>query len=173
MKIIFLDIDGVLNSEQHMKTEPFRTGSSFMSYEGSQIDPELVKNLNAITDATGANLVISSTWRFKIKEVRMFREFAKYVGIKAPIIGYTNTVPDDTRRSIQAETGNWIDRVFRGHEIHAWLIDNKHLEIDSYVILDDNSDMEYMTPHLVQTQFECGLTVSDAQRAIAHLCKKT
>ena len=52
MKIIFLDIDGVLNVIPQGRDE-----------YGAIFHPEFVANLKHIIDKTGAKLVISSTWR--------------------------------------------------------------------------------------------------------------
>ena len=51
-KIIFLDIDGVLNSETYDKN---RTAGA--------IDPECAKRLNRIIKETNADIVISSSWK--------------------------------------------------------------------------------------------------------------
>ena len=53
MKVIFLDVDGVLNSQQ-----------LFEKSEDAQlisVDEENIKNLKKIVDATGAKIVLSST----------------------------------------------------------------------------------------------------------------
>jgi hypothetical protein len=55
-KIIYLDIDGVLN------TDDFLLHSEDDSLEG-QLDPELVLNLAQIVNATGAKIVLISSWR--------------------------------------------------------------------------------------------------------------
>lgn len=55
-KIIFLDIDGVLNSIDYFKQTKHCKGYS-------EINPEKVKLLKEIVDRTGAEIVLSSTWR--------------------------------------------------------------------------------------------------------------
>ena len=54
MKVIFLDVDGVLNSQQ-----------LFEKCEDDQlisVDEDNIKNLKTIVDATGAKIVLSSSW---------------------------------------------------------------------------------------------------------------
>lgn len=55
-KYIFLDIDGVLNSMDWFKEN--RETSDY-----TEIDPEKVKLLKEIVDKTGAEIILSSTWR--------------------------------------------------------------------------------------------------------------
>ena len=54
LKIIFLDVDGVLNSNITRR----RTTDGFIFVSGRHI-----KNLKRIIDATGAKVVLSSSWR--------------------------------------------------------------------------------------------------------------
>lgn len=54
----------------------------------------------------------------------------------------------------------------RGDQIKAWMKDKK---VHSYVILDDDSDMGNIKHKLVQTSYLHGLQFKDAQRAIFHL----
>lgn len=55
-KIIFLDIDGVLNSADYFDQTNHCKGYS-------EINPEQVKLLKEIIDRTGAEIILSSTWR--------------------------------------------------------------------------------------------------------------
>ena len=61
MKLIFLDIDGVLNYEGYERFT--RSGTRF-------VDPVLIKRLKKIIDRTGAKVVLSSTWRRGIYDMR-------------------------------------------------------------------------------------------------------
>lgn len=56
MKVIFLDIDGVLNSMDWFEKVKDRAGNN-------EINPDKVKLLKEIVDRTGANIVLSSTWK--------------------------------------------------------------------------------------------------------------
>ena len=86
MKVVFLDVDGVLNASRRV-------------IEGTQgfelkdwVLPKAVEHLNRITDATGASLVISSTWRIG-KMLSDLRGMFKGVGCNAPVIGKTERGP--------------------------------------------------------------------------------
>lgn len=146
MKIIFLDIDGVLNSKKCF--DKYHMGKSF------PICLDLVQNLNKITRETGAKIVVTSTWRYE--GVRKLRERFKKAGIEGKIIGVT---PDS--------------RFIRGSEISAWrTCDSKRL-FSNYVILDDDDDFfDYQKKYLVRTDSSIGLSDKDAIRAIKILGRK-
>ena len=61
MKIIFLDLDGVLNTWQY-SSYLVNSGIEEFDENGSLFDPEAIKNLQYIIDSTHAHIVISSTW---------------------------------------------------------------------------------------------------------------
>ena len=63
MKVIFLDIDGVLNHENFYETR-FNTEiypNGFGTYPLCEFCPESVGNVNKILKETGAKIVISSS----------------------------------------------------------------------------------------------------------------
>ncbi len=157
MKVLFLDIDGVLNS---------RTYLLFCYNQGvlpdDKIDPAAVARLNQITDATGAHIVVSSTWRLPYvwnKNVDKLVELLKKHGIKGDIIGAT---PDHKRSH------------GRGGEIQDWMNRCKldGIQIETFVILDDDNDMGNLDKFLVQTKFSDGLLDVHVQAAIDILNKK-
>ena len=55
----------------------------------------------------------------------------------------------------------------RGTEIKEWM--EKHPEVTSFVILDDDDDMEPFKNRLVQTDMRFGLSELDANKAISLL----
>lgn len=149
MKVIFLDIDGVLNSERWFVQRHIGGARIVVvSREDGQIDPECVERLNRLTEVTGAVLVISSTWR--IGGMDWLVPLLRRKGVAAEIIGRT---PD-------------LNTV-RGHEIGHWL--SEHPEVGSYVILDDTSDMGALAQRLVKVSWQTGLTDGDVERATAML----
>jgi len=135
MKIIFLDIDGVL-------CVPGR----------KTFDPSCVDKLNRITANSGAKLVISSTWRLSCKNVKDFGALTAYLhsqGIKADIIGLTPS--HGTVDNVRGANG-------RGAEIKEWLdTTGIKLGVSEFVIIDDNGDMGELIDSLVLTSHKTGL----------------
>lgn len=138
--VIFLDIDGVLISASTMARRI--------------ADPTCVRNLNILTEATGARVVVSSTWR-RFGLARVVYTLNTCWGVVAPIIGATPEL--DT----QASSGVWRAQP-RGLEIAYWLALNPH---GPFVILDDEGGMGELYPYWVQVNGEDGLTASDVIKA--------
>lgn len=140
MKIIFLDIDGVLN----------RHG------DGKDFEPECVANLNRVLTATGAKLVISSTWRGLIENEHMdrwgFCVLLRSHGLKmAEVVGHT-------RPSEGGEKRVW--------QIRDWVFDHKHeFGTTRYCILDDDPNAFGSWPGVL-VDGRVGLTAKDADAAI-------
>lgn len=143
MKVLFLDIDGVLIHHKSIRT-----------YTAHKPDPECVKRLNEITDKTGAKIVVSSTWRRFDK----IEEILKGWGVTAEIIGVT---PDHFHES------NIGLGQTRGKEIHAWICERD--DIERLVILDDDNDMDPLLGWLVHTSMSTGLTDLHVELAIRKL----
>ncbi|MFK7783904.1 MAG: HAD domain-containing protein [Crocinitomicaceae bacterium] len=159
MKIIFLDIDGVLNSDTWEKTESYRNGT----YPENMFDPVAVRLLNKIIERTNAKVVLTSTWRLKFSLFEMNQLFIK-VGIDCDLIDFT---PDLKKNN---------DYTLRGNEILKWCKDNsdvigtKYLNYTDFIILDDNSDMLYwQSKYFFQTDKLCGLSETLAREAIRML----
>ena len=148
MKIIFLDIDGVLVKRKQY-IEKIRRPNGFPEF-----DPVCVENLKYIINNTGAKLVISSTWRSNNIDI-MKEWFFNDCGLGEYIIGVTPN----------------LDAI-RGDEIKQYIknvkVDN-NLSIDKFIIIDDDSDMGSLLPYLVQTNFVDGLTKKIAEIAILKL----
>lgn len=157
-KFIFLDIDGVLNSnlfycEKHEHVRFNEAKDKYpedIAFGVSSIDPIAVNNLNKILEATDAKIVVSSSWR----HYPCLKDVFEAVGIKSPIFDITPVVSRT-----------------RGIEIQTWL--DKQTEPYVYVILDDDSDMlDSQLPYFIQTNWmERGLSNSDVEQAIKILNK--
>ena len=151
MKIIYLDIDGVLNCET--------TTVAVGNYMG--IEDEKVQLLAEIVRQTDAEIVLTSTWKeFWCREDSK-KEFQ-----------------DDLANHLDAKLnacGLYVfdkitDSIFdRGEGILRW---NKAFQPESFVILDDNLfDFREtgLADHLIRTDISVGLTREDADRAISIL----
>ncbi len=122
MKIIFLDIDGVMNSERFYHKTP--------NFEWDMFCPYSVILLNKLTDETNAKIVVSSSWR-KNNSVEELSTLFKKNGITGDVYSSTHVL----------FYKNCDHSVSRGNEIQLWL--SQYPETEQYVILDDDSDMLY------------------------------
>lgn len=140
--ILFLDIDGVLNSTRTIITHNGQCGGAVDNF-AQYLDPIALKLLRSLSDR-GVTFILSSTWRNRIRNKEDLEAFSKELGI--PIHSTTLTYPGG-----------------RGLEIKWWFIER---EIDptsvKYVIIDDDDDMlaEQRT-HFVQTDGEEGFLYKD------------
>lgn len=152
MKVIFLDVDGVLNGSGTRERTP--SGYCF-------VDKEKVELLQEIVKQTKAKIVLSSTWRngwydvergdVNSKDAQDFMLLMKVLNkYKLDVIGKT----PKTREG------------YRGKEIQLWLKSWGGEIIDSFIILDDDEDMEPFMEKFVQTSFDIGLTVTDVKKSI-------
>lgn len=134
MKIIFLDIDGVLNSRkcykehQHPPLNPY-----------GQLDlcPIYCERLGSFLNQNpDIQIVVSSSWRRVNSLGQLKQKLSDALGIN----------PD---RIIDTTPALGIER---GHEIQFWL-DKQSERPLSFCILDDDDDMEHLSIALVQTCF--------------------
>jgi len=140
IKIIFLDIDDVLN------TLPTRE-------RGELFDSVNIAALNKVLDSTSSMIVLTTSWRLSAS-VEEWEDILVSAGIRAQglVLGVTP----------------WFDDATRGEEIATWL-EQAPFDIADYAILDDRTDMEPCQGHLLQTSPEVGLTDSVASEAIRRL----
>ena len=154
MKIIFLDLDGVVNSHEFWGRRGKRAPD--MDWWTHQFDEAAIQLINLIVEKTGAKIVISSTWRI-LNTLPELRHMLSFKGLVADII-------DVTPRGHQSEDG----RIYRGGEIQTWM-DVQFEEIESFVIIDDDSDMLHLAPYHVKTSMTTGITMTEVERAIEML----
>lgn len=167
IKLIFLDFDGVLNSHDWQRLQYQKYGS-FLQRSMDELDPRAVARLNKIIEATGAKIVVSSTWRILHTRTELIG-FLTAAGFKGEIIGMT---PRLSRSPYKV-----TDRaVCRGDEIQQWLdwekercVRDNSEPVESFVILDDDSDMDFLYHKLVQTHFDTGLQDKHVIKAIEML----
>ncbi len=145
MNVIFLDIDGVLNSAEYMYQKRLQ-GSTRAN---KVLDPDCIGVLNKIVEATKAHIVISSSWRIGRSKVQL--QNMLYAG------GLVANVLDLTPMPGRFEGWHAGMGHFRGDEIQAWI--TKHwaaLRLKHIAILDDDSDMKHLMPWLVKTRWDEG-----------------
>ena len=142
MKIIFLDIDGVINSKEYYKEVNMRINN------WDRFDPETVKFINDLLEEFNAKIVITSSWRFGAKDL-LLKELRKtrlliylYKSWETPMI-YGGT---------------------RGREIKQWL--DKHPEVNGYVILDDRDDiLAEQLSFFIKTEINTGFRKENYEKA--------
>ena len=88
VKLIFLDVDGVLNHELYYVEKDQQQRADEIGYPQSEFDPVTIQLLNSIGKQTGADVVISSCWRNN-KTVDELIQLFKSVGFVGNIIGKT------------------------------------------------------------------------------------
>lgn len=154
MKVIFLDIDGVLNSDEFLKNN-----------ESEVIDRANVRVLKNIIDKTGAVIVMSSAWRLWFDDNMMPKDgysqclYDIFGEFDIKLFGKT---PDFSTEEIRSK--KTFSQV-KAKEIIAWL--SEHEIIDKYVVLDDlDLRDEEVNAHLIRTNGQVGITEEDAKRVI-------
>ena len=149
MRVIFLDFDGVLNSERYLAAS---------GEDGVVIDPARMFLLKQIVNATGAEIVLSTSWRehwsVKAEECsstgRRIHQIFNTFGIR---------ILDKTPK---LHTGREV-------EIRSWL--DTHPQVRSFVVLDDRLlCAQRLKGHFVKTSNHYdGLDETDVQKAIGIL----
>ena len=145
MKVLFLDIDGVLNNWPTNKR---------WSEQGKyilQIDEECIARVNRIVKETTCKVVISSIWRHNKRDFPTLEDLAAYF----KKFGATFDLFDETPRD---------KNEIRGKEIQMWL--DKNPGVESIVILDDDGGMGLFIPYWVKTSMETGITEGHVNQAV-------
>jgi hypothetical protein len=164
VKVIFLDVDGVLNSETLYHTQDRQLHGH--SYYWNKLDPKAVARLQRIVEATGASIVVSSSWRIIDADYEALLSLLPEFGCTAPILGRTCRY-GHAIEVLGAHDGRKPDHggnVPRGWEIETWLLENPGAT--SFCILDDDGDMDFLQDHLVQTSWKTGLLDEHVEKAI-------
>lgn len=170
MKIIFADVDGVLNDHWKHPNQysPLCSGCVEM----------FTILLDSVPKDTG--IVLSSAWRYMVAGGAMSLRGFEYLLMLAGgpwdtynerIVGITESDEETCYRLGLAERGAKIDHVFlkengleiRAEQIRLYARENK---VDSFVVLDD---LNIPVENLVQTLGDKGLGFDDVCRAIATL----
>ena len=105
IKVIFLDVDGVLNSDRTAR----RTQSGY-----TFVDNRQMKNLKHIINMTGAKVVLSSDWRYDRDDPRYNGD---YLELEAELLKEHSEVGDfvilDDRTDIEPNKDHWVQTVMR------------------------------------------------------------
>lgn len=146
-KIILLDVDGVLNSDEY--ADYMLSEENVDIFKEDMLDPRAIVNLRKIVESTNAVIVLSSSWRWE-KESRD----AVHRQLKEKGIDFVDTTTLQTDITLS-----------RGKEIVKYL--EEHPNIENFVILDDDEiSIPELASHHIQTTFKHGLTREKALAAI-------
>ena len=169
-KIIFLDIDGVLNPSayyvmlQNMWKASKGQIKAWDKY-GFLFFDQNCEALKTIVDKTGAKLVICSTWRWA--GILHLRKMWKARNLAGEIIDITPT-EDKLIASGYVKVG---EPVCRGKEIQYWIDENRFT--GNYIIIDDTKDMlRKQQKYFISPNSLYGLTMREAEKGIALLNSK-
>ena len=180
MKVIFLDIDGVLNHEEWYKKPEVIAISKQPGFKGTEkeyhFDPEAWKWVQKLIDETGAKIVLSSSWRWYDLQATIedFKGTAfqpildNMVGITPALMSRCRGV--EIQRFFDIVTGNITQNLpsfkefLRDHPLET--ITANHETIDAYVIIDDCCDVtKEQKSHLVQVDSWLGMQEEDYKKA--------
>ena len=166
-KIIFLDFDGVLNTEHYQRLLSYQ-GKAWRDEYGALFDPEAVFQLRRIIDATNADIVIESSWKFYGLEA--MQEMWKKRNMSGKIIDITpSSVSDSWLLTANLDDIDPALGHCKGMEIASWLLDNASKEAH-YVIIDDECViLESQSPYFLLTDPYNGITAEIADKAISIL----
>jgi len=159
-KIIFLDIDGVVNTLM-ISDQPFDTLRGVVERDGFYFclcnsDDGMVSNqqaimwLNKLCKDTGAKIVISSTWR-RFERKYTTEQCLRNSGLLSEIevIGATPYTGGERGDEIQ----EWIEKYYPKGNVR-------------FVILDDDSDMGDLISHLVRCNVDHGFGYPEYRAAV-------
>jgi len=141
-KILFLDIDGVLNSKFFYKY-------IFRQDQGhSRLDPYCVILVKKLVDEFSLKIVISSTWRDGAMD-RLVKEL-------------------NVNDLVESLHEDWLTPVVRpacrGKEIDIWL--SEHPDVKEYLIIDDNHNLyDHHMDRFVQTSTMMGMVQESYHQA--------
>lgn len=157
-KIVFLDIDGVLNSNFWNENHQKEIG------DGTLIDESKIKMLCKLVGDTNAQIILHSGWKYWFdsdlkplrKEADNLSDLLEKEGLT--IAGVTpDHATDEIRKSKKFS-------LVKAGEILAWLEQNN--DVNGWVVLDDldlhNAVIEM---HQIRTDQRIGLTDEDVEKA--------
>lgn len=160
-KLIFLDIDGVINSKDwsdyvHSNRDRQLT---------DMVDPNAVKKICNICEKTDARVIISSSWRTfdyntTIQNLMKYKEFEQLIPY---IVGITSRY--ESRYSRGEEIQYLLNDIRKRHYEHEcptknlFIEDIEIVEDPKYVIIDDDYDMlRNQMKYFMRTDFIHGIT---------------
>ena len=156
MKYIFLDFDGVLNTEKHQEFLRFNNQNTFDNY-GPIFDPSAVECLSLLVSSVpNSSIVIISSWKFE--GLDKMQNLWKDRSLPGNLAGISPNLVPESIEDLYAG---------KGREVRAWLTKNP---CSGYVILDDVPDfLPEQEKHYIEINPKVGLTPHIVKQAISIL----
>jgi len=159
VKVLFLDIDGVLNSQHWYINRGPIDDPQFLSRDIREFDPTAVARLERVIRLTDTNIVLSSSWRI----LYTLDEMAVFLGQVSP------RFDEEQWRELFIGATPRTNNGFRGDEIAMWL-QKTACNVQQWAIVDDDSDFhDYQKPNFVHTSWDLGLLDKEADQLITLL----
>ena len=161
MNILFLDMDGVVNSgRDNAKPDRYPYDDEWSNpsqkYDLYYVNPELAERVTKLCEDYDLNIVASSSWRKLITVVENYRTMMTNRFLPGyRLVGFTPNFGTPRKDEIK------------------YFINNCEFPIHRYVILDDDSDARYNTKlgQFFQTSFKSGYTEAVDRRVREYLDK--
>lgn len=151
VNIIFLDIDGVLNSINKLKKVYYETHKPHSGYS-YPFDEVCLENLSVLVKVTNSKLVITSTWRTDKKGRDILLNTLKKYDLDSEVIGYTPYLSENREKEIKQFLSSFEQQ-------------------PNFIILDDDAKFYELMPFLIKTNTQIGLTSKNIEDAIKKLNK--
>ena len=163
-KIIFLDFDGVLNTEHNQNMLLYK-GKAWKDKHGAFFDLKAVAELNRIVEETKADIVIESSWKYLGLEA--MRQMWRDMNMPGNVIDVTpSSASNNWLLNANLDEMDPAHTQWKGVEIASWIAENLHDE-DRYVIIDDEYViLDSQLPHFILTNPYDGIIPELADRAI-------
>lgn len=157
--VIFLDIDGVLNSNFWNESHQMEIS------DGTLIDQKNIELLAELVNKTGAKIVLHSGWRMwfdaNLKPLR--KESERLVNMLDDVgLSIYDVTPDLTTEEIRRSKKFSL---VKADEIILWL--KLHEEVTEWIVIDDlDLHNELIGSHQIKTDSRVGLTMEDVEAAM-------
>jgi hypothetical protein len=145
-RFVLLDFDGVIcwaGSYRKDPANPRREDGAHL------LDPACVARVQRICDATGAAIVLSTSWR--VMGFERVTALLRVRGLTAPVVDMTPDEPESNR--------------MRDEEIAEWMT-RRGVRPDQVVILDDDPIAPPLAWRWVESNFGEGITDAHVEEAI-------
>ena len=169
-KVLFLDFDGVLNTDSYQALLRSRCRPVWDDF-GHLFDPEAVGNLKRILHAVpDVKIVVESSW--KVQGLDELRQMWKERNLPGELYDATPDIFCEELLTLDLSDPDSIRKVEglgKGREISAWL--RKHGGQNCrYAILDDVAEFSgELARHHVSVCPNLGITLEDAINVISYL----